>query len=102
MLPQYLGQTWVNFGYEILLAIYAQMAGIGMAGILRRFLIYPTAAIWPKVLPTLALNRTLVMGEKKGENIHGWTISRYKFFMASFGLMFVWFWIPNKMFTALQ
>ena len=98
MLPQYLGQTWVSFGYELCLALYAQMAGLGFAGVLRRFLIYPPAAIWPSVLPTLALNKTLVTVETKGEVLNGWRISRYRFFMIAFVLMFVWFWIPNTMF----
>ena len=74
------------------------MAGLGFAGMLRRFLIYPPAAIWPQVLPTLALNRTLVQVQPRGEVIHGWRLSRYQFFMSAFGLMFVYFWIPNSLF----
>jgi len=81
MLPQYLGQTWVTFGYEILLALSVQFFGFGFAGLLRRFVIFPVEAIWPKVLPTLALNRALILPQKKGENINGWTIDRYRFFM---------------------
>ena len=45
MLPQYLGQTWVNYGYELLLALYAQMAGFGFAGFLRRFLIVSESSL---------------------------------------------------------
>ena len=95
-LPQYLNQNWVSFGYEILLAITVQTFGFGFAGILRRFVIYPYTAIWPKVLPTLALNRALVQPEKR-EVINGWKLSRYQFFLSCFGLMFVWFWIPNSL-----
>ncbi len=102
MLPQYLGQTWVTFGYEILLALSVQFFGFGFAGLLRRFVIFPVEAIWPKVLPTLALNRALILPQKKGENINGWTIDRYRFFMICFVLMFVWFWIPNSLFTAVR
>ena len=101
-LPQYLDQTWVSFGYEILLALNVQIMGFGYAGILRRFVIFPVTAIWPQVLPTLALNRALVVPEKKGEVINGWKLSRYQFFLSSFGLMFVWFWIPNTLFQALR
>ena len=113
MLPEYLDQTWVTFAYELLLALYAQMAGFGFAGVLRRFIIYPSTAIWPSVLPTLALNRVLVTSSKKNEKVNGWTISKYKFFMLGFVAMFVWFWvgltwddslsqIPNNFFTALH
>jgi OPT oligopeptide transporter protein len=101
-LPQYLGQTWVKFGYEIILALSVQFFGFGFAGLLRRFVVYPVTAIWPKVFPTLALNRALIVPEKKGEVVNGWTITRYRFFMLCFGAMFLYFWIPNFLFTAIR
>lgn len=57
--------------------------------------------MWPSVLPTLALNRALLVPEKK-ENINGWTLSRYRFFFMCFGAMFLYFWIPNFLFQALH
>ncbi|KAH8894599.1 oligopeptide transporter 2 [Thozetella sp. PMI_491] len=101
-LPQYLGQTWVSFGYEIVLALAVQFFGFGFAGLLRRFVIFPVTAIWPKVLPIVALNRALVVPEKKGEVANGWTMTRYRFFMLAFLAMFLWYWIPNTLFTALH
>ena len=101
-LPQYLGQDWVSFGYEIVLALAVQFFGIGFAGLLRRFVIFPVTAIWPKVLPIIALNRALIKPEKKGEQINGWKLSRYQFFMLAFVAMFLYFWIPNTLFTALH
>jgi OPT family small oligopeptide transporter len=101
-LPQYLDLTWVTFGYEILLALSTQFFGFGFAGLLRRFVVYPVTAIWPKVLPTLALNRALVMPEKKGQRVNGWKLTRYQFFLIFFILMFVYFWIPNSLFQALH
>ena len=101
-LPQYLGQSWVSFGYEIVLALAIQFFGFGFAGLLRRFVVFPETAIWPKILPTLALNRALVKREAKGEVINGWKMTRYRFFMLSFAAMFVYFWIPNTLFTALR
>jgi hypothetical protein len=65
-LPQYLDQKWVTFAYEIVLALSIQFFGFGFAGLLRRFVIYPITAIWPKVIPTLALNRALVIPDRKG------------------------------------
>lgn len=102
MLPQYLGQTWVTFPYEILLALSVQFFGFGVAGLLRRFVVYPVTAIWPSVLPTLALNRALILPENKNEVINGWTLTRYRFFMYAAALMFVYFWIPNFLFTGLH
>jgi OPT family small oligopeptide transporter len=100
-LPQYLDNTWVTFGYEILLSLAIQFFGFGYAGVLRRFVIYPARCFWPKVLPTIAMNRALLLHEKK-ENVHGWTITKYRFFFLCFGAMFLWFWIPNFLFQALH
>jgi OPT family small oligopeptide transporter len=97
----YYQDTWLTPGYGILLLLSTQMMGLGFAGMLRRFVIYPTEALWPSILPTLALNRALLVPEKK-ETIHGWSISRYKFFFTVFGCMFVYFWFPDFIFNALS
>ena len=83
-LPQYLNQQWVTFGYEILLALSVQFFGFGFAGILRRYVVFPVTAMWPSILPTLALNRALIIPEKKGEVINGWKLTRYRFFIGAF------------------
>ncbi|CAN6674818.1 oligopeptide transporter 2 [Trichomonascus vanleenenianus] len=93
--------TYVNFGYQIYLTLFVQCMGIGFAGILRRFSVYPVRAIWPSVLPTIAMNRALLKPEKK-EVINGWKVSRFKFFYIAFGSMFVYYWIPGYLFTALS
>jgi hypothetical protein len=101
-LPQYLGNDWVTFGYEVVLALSTQFFGFGFAGLLRRFVIYPSTALFPKVFPALALNRALVMREDKSEVVNGWRLSRAWFFAICFLLMFFWFWIPNYLFQALR
>ncbi|KAK6859679.1 OPT family small oligopeptide transporter [Apiospora arundinis] len=111
-LPQYLGNTWVTFGYEIVLALSVNFFGMGFAGLLRRFVIYPISCLFPEVFPALALNRALVereqpqspqtRGKKEKENVHGWTISRYRFFLTCAVLMFFYFWVPNTLFKALR
>ncbi|KAK9237785.1 OPT oligopeptide transporter protein-domain-containing protein [Lipomyces kononenkoae] len=93
--------TPIALGYEFLMNFSSQLFGFGFAGMLRRWVIYPVKAIWPTVLPTLALNRALLKTEKK-ENINGWTISRYKFFLSIFVFSFVYFWIPDYLFQALS
>ncbi|CAH2352876.1 oligopeptide transporter 2 [[Candida] railenensis] len=95
------GNTWATWGYQILLSLSTNFLGIGFAGILRRFSIYPTKSIWPTILPTLALNQALLNPSKK-ENINGWTISRYYFFFTVFGASFLWFWVPDYLFNALS
>lgn len=97
----YYHDQWLTPAYSILLLLSTQMMGLGFSGLLRRFAIYPVEAIWPSVLPTLALNRALLVPEKR-ENIHGWTISRYKFFFIVFVSGFIYFWLPGFLFPALS
>ncbi|CAI5756013.1 unnamed protein product [Candida verbasci] len=100
-LPMFYNNQWVDWGYQILLILSTNFMGIGLAGIMRKFAIYPVKSVWPSMLPTLALNRALVAPEKK-ENINGWTISRYYFFFFMFFASFLWFWVPNYLFQALS
>ncbi|KAJ6447191.1 Oligopeptide transporter 2 [Purpureocillium lavendulum] len=97
----YYKDQWLTPAYEILLLLSTQLMGLGFAGLLRRFVIYPVDAVWPTILPAVALNRALLVPEKK-ETIHGWSISRYKFFFICFGCMFVYFWFPDFIFQALS
>lgn len=97
----YYKDKWLTPEYEILLLLSTQLLGIGFAGILRRFVVYPVETLWPGLLPTIALNKALLMKEKK-ETIHRWSISRYKVFFITFGAMFVYFWLPGYLFPALS
>lgn len=97
----YYKDTWLTPGYGILLLLSTQLMGLGFAGLLRRFVVYPIEAIWPNILPTLALNRALLVPEGN-EVVHGWSISRYKFFFIVFGSMFIYFWLPGFLFPALS
>lgn len=75
--------------------------GMGFAGYLRRFSVYPVKALWPTILPTIAMNRALTRPEPR-ENIYGWTISRYRFFYICTISMFFYYWLPGYLFTALS
>ncbi|OAA62839.1 oligopeptide transporter protein [Niveomyces insectorum RCEF 264] len=97
----YYHDTWLTPGYGILLLLSTQLMGLGFSGLLRRFVVYPVEAIWPNILPTLALNRALLLPEAR-ESLHGWTISRYRFFFLVFGAIFVYFWLPDFVFPALS
>ncbi|KAK9452722.1 OPT oligopeptide transporter protein-domain-containing protein [Dipodascopsis uninucleata] len=98
---QFYGLTWVTYGYNVLIGFATQTFGLSVAGMLRRWVIYPSRAVWPTILPTLQLNRTLILPRKKS-NVHGWTITGYKFFYVTMGCAFIYFFIPNYLFTALS
>ncbi|KAK3377360.1 OPT oligopeptide transporter protein-domain-containing protein [Lasiosphaeria ovina] len=100
-LDLYYGQTFVTFPYQLMLTLFVQLMGMGFAGYLRRFSVYPVKALWPTILPTIAMNRALTRPEPR-ENIYGWTVSRYKFFYICAGSMAVYYWLPGYLFTALS
>ncbi|KAG0048797.1 hypothetical protein BGZ83_006304 [Gryganskiella cystojenkinii] len=86
-----------GFGANFLLILTTQMLGYGMAGVLRRYLVYPAAMIWPSNLVQVALFNTLHQEEslERGQ----WT--RYKFFMVATIGMFFYAWIPGFLFPVL-
>ncbi|KAB5585198.1 oligopeptide transporter 2 [Coniochaeta sp. 2T2.1] len=101
-LPIFFNQRWAGFGFAIALALANQIYGLGMAGILRRLTVYPVEAVWPSILPVLALNRTLINDDNKRETINGWRITRYTCFLIFAVVFIIYYWIPNEFFTALR
>lgn len=97
----YDNNDWARAGYQFTLIMSTQFIGFGLAGLVRHVLVYPAQCIWPSVLPTLALNRAL-LSHDRNEVIHGWSISRYRFFMYAFAGMFAYFWVPSFLFQALS
>ncbi|CAO3568081.1 unnamed protein product [Mortierella alpina] len=89
-----------DFGFlaNFLLILTTQMLGYGMAGVLRRYLVYPAAMIWPANLVQVALFNTL---HKEEELAPGqWT--RFKFFLVATLAMFLYQWIPGFLFPVLS
>ncbi|KAH0335799.1 OPT-domain-containing protein, partial [Aureobasidium melanogenum] len=84
-LPHMFNQSWAgSFAYQIVIAIGTNFIGFGLAGICRRFLVYPAYCVWPTSLVTMALNNSFhdssnpsVMGPFKKIL----TMSRLKFFV---------------------
>ncbi|KAG0230201.1 hypothetical protein BGX31_005957, partial [Mortierella sp. GBA43] len=88
-----------DFGFlaNFLLIMCTQMLGYGMAGVLRRYLVYPAAMVWPSNLVQVALFNTL----HKEEDLAPGQWSRFKFFLvAAFG-MFCYQWLPGFLFPVL-
>ncbi|KAM7200716.1 OPT oligopeptide transporter [Naviculisporaceae sp. PSN 640] len=105
VLPQYFNQQYArSFGYQILISLSTNFIGYGLAGLTRRFIVYPTYCVWPASLVTIALNSAL--HNDRNTAVPGpfkkiYSMSRYNFFMWAFGAMFVYFWFPNYLFEAL-
>ncbi|KAH9938951.1 OPT-domain-containing protein [Epithele typhae] len=100
-IPRFFNQHWaVNFGYQALTALSTNFIGYGIAGLTRRFLVYPVYAIWPRNLAIIALNKAFHTEVNAVAN--GWRISRMRFFLYVFAGMFVYFWFPNYIMAFLS
>ncbi|KAL4998892.1 OPT oligopeptide transporter protein-domain-containing protein [Aspergillus recurvatus] len=87
-LDKYFGQPYAkSFGYQILLALSTDLMGFGLAGLCRRFLVYPSFCLWPKSLVTIAFNSSL--HNEQNHSVPGpfrsiFSISRFCFFLFAF------------------
>lgn len=106
VLPQYFDQQYArNWGYMVAIAFSVNFLGYGMAGLTRKWLVYPAYCLWPTSLVVIALNSAL--HQEDTQSVMGpfrriWTMTRYKFFMYVFIGMFIYFWFPNYIFQALS
>lgn len=105
-LPQFFNESFAyNRGYQYLNTLGTNFVGYGLAGLCRRFLVYPSIAVWPSALVTIGLNKafhTNVNEPVKGPFGRIFTASREKCFLLCFLAMFVWYWFPGYLFQALS
>jgi OPT family oligopeptide transporter len=90
-----------DFGiaFQLLLTITTSSVGYGIAGILRRFLVYPAAMIWPSNLVSVSLLHA--MHEKEEDldpTVFGGNMSKYKWFGVVFLCSYLYYWIPGFFF----
>ncbi|KAK5664118.1 hypothetical protein OQA88_333 [Cercophora sp. LCS_1] len=88
-----------DFGilFQLLLTISTQSLGYGIAGMMRRFLVYPAAMIWPGNLVSVTLmNAMYEEGEKREPGIGiGGNMPRYRWFAVVTGGAFVYYFVPG-------
>ncbi|EAZ63497.2 oligopeptide transporter protein [Scheffersomyces stipitis CBS 6054] len=101
-LERFYGLKWVSWLYQVLLAFSTQFLGFGFALLMKKVCVYPNKALWPTILPTIALNRALMKEESMDNVVHGWRISQFSFFFVVMSMSFVYNWIPSYFFTALS
>jgi OPT family small oligopeptide transporter len=91
---EFYGQSW-GWGFQILLTLSTQAMGFGMAGLLRRFLVWPAAMVWPATLITCTIMDSLHDHRTSDPSkTNGWSIGRYRFFLIVAGSAFLWHWVP--------
>lgn len=74
-----------------------QMVGYGLAGLMRRFLVKPTAMLWPTALSNVAFfnafHSPTDLDDPNGKYFN--SMSRYSAFWFAFVAMFLYSWLPT-------
>jgi len=84
-----------NFGflYNMLILVGTEMIGYGLAGICRRWLVYPAEMLWPSTLADCTLLNTL--HRERNYPVGRWTISRYRLFFVAMIVCFGYSFLPQ-------
>jgi OPT family small oligopeptide transporter len=91
----YYGQSF-GWGFQILFTVTTQMLGYGLAGLMRRFLVWPASMIWPGTLVNCSLLHTLHDHRKSDPSVtNGWSIGRYRLFLYIMLGSFLWYFFPG-------
>ncbi|KAJ8661319.1 OPT family small oligopeptide transporter [Lichtheimia ornata] len=86
----------IGWGGGLLLIWTTQLLGYGLAGLCRRFLVYPPSMVWPGNLANISLFRSFHIADKD------WTgPTRMRWFLYCFCAMFVYYWLPGYFFQIL-
>lgn len=105
-LPMFFNQPYARgFGYQIINTLGSNFVGYGLAGLCRRFIVFPSFCVWPASLTALAINKAFhsdTGGSVPGPFRRVYTWSRMKLFMLAFVTMFIYFWFPGFIFGALS
>ena len=82
----------IDYWFGALFTVATQLTGFGLAGMCRRFLVWPARMVWPTNLVTCTLLNTLHAEDK--DDLAG--ISRYRYFLYVLGGAFFFWFIPGN------
>ena len=85
---------------SVTVALSTNFIGYGLAGLTRRFLVYPSQAVWPINLATVAFMHAF--HTESNDVVNSWAISRIRWFMYCFTAMFIYFWFPGYILQAMS
>lgn len=87
----------LGYGFNAMLILATQLTGFSLAGLCRRYLVWPASMVWPQNLIVCTLLNTLHAEE---EDARG-GISRFRFFCYAALGAFFWFFLPGTNFSPL-
>lgn len=96
------GQEWArNKLWQHLIALSMQFIGYGIAGLARSCIVYPDYCIWPSLLPTIVLNRSLHEKSSHFEfRVWGRLITPFRWLVTLTVAYFIWHMYNSPPFDA--
>lgn len=91
-------QRPLGVGFSLVYILATQVTGLSLAGIARRFVVWPASMIWPGVLITTTILNTLHADSDIGTG----GMSRLRFFLIVSSGMFAYYFLPGFLFTGLS
>ncbi|QRW03697.1 OPT oligopeptide transporter protein [Ceratobasidium sp. AG-Ba] len=91
IVSEYYYNIRLGAGFNICLMLATQLTGFGLAGICRRFLVWPASMIWPQNLVVCTLLNTLHAEDDES----GQGITRYRFFLYAAIAAFAYQFLPG-------
>lgn len=93
----------LGVGFQLLFTISSQLIGVCLAGLGRRFLVWPAALTWPNNFSTTTLLYALHdKSTTDPTQANGWSISHYRWFVYVASGMFVYYWFPGFIWQGLS
>ena len=99
----------LGYWFSLTLVLATQLTGFGLAGLCRRFLVWPASMVWPQNLVACTLLNTLhaededdgigMYGGIPGSGTRGMT--RFRFFLITMTASFFFFFLPGEFFFHL-
>lgn len=93
----------LGVAFQLLFTISSQLIGVCLAGLGRRFLVWPAALTWPTTFSTTTLLYALHDKSKTDPSqANGWSISHYRWFVYVASGMFIYYWFPGFIWQGLS
>ncbi|KAI1498304.1 OPT family small oligopeptide transporter [Biscogniauxia marginata] len=93
----------LGWGFSLVFTLSSQLIGISLAGMFRRFLVWPSSMMWPNQFAKTSLFYALHdKSQSNSSTANGWTISRYRYFLYVLVAMFCYYWLPGVVWQGLS
>ncbi|KAL8377552.1 hypothetical protein RB595_008301 [Gaeumannomyces hyphopodioides] len=97
----------LGWGFALIFTLSSQLIGISMSGMFRRFLVWPSAMVWPGQFATTSLLYTLHDKRKADEiaeedRTTAGGVTRYRWFCYVAMASFAYYWLPGVLWQGLS